>query len=408
MDHLPSVKRPVRPPPEIPYLSSGFPTYDHGTFSHYPTRCRFNPEQSGIDGVMRFVQEWMFFGLMDAVFTFGGNTEFKRDDFIRRSSNGKMVITTEKLQQYLWKYMVGRGAGSAFPVVILEPTKFMFNKIQHGLFLHPRPDIVTPELERSYKLVMLSVAILGETLEGLATWGLSTVLASGMDHSLIMDWECSGGIVQTHLLEAGWCLHEIKALFKESTSPSYLYFLGTLDRRTIGRDHSQCDPLERCGANQIDESTYVTVHVEKGCMCSHVPVSGSTAMDTMCSILDSGHIPVIVFSSAAGGEPQIQVSASQDGSDPVRPYVAISHVWAGGLGNANDNSLPRCQLEKIQRLVNALYPEDTHPVPFWMDTLCVPLMKTYRKLAICLMSKTYREAEKVLVRSKLLSLHQCV
>jgi hypothetical protein len=31
-----------------------------------------------------------------------------------------------------------------------------------------------------------------------------------------------------------------------------------------------------------------------------------------------------------------------------KTFVAISHVWADGMGNVNENALPRCQLTRIQ------------------------------------------------------------
>lgn len=35
-------------------------------------------------------------------------------------------------------------------------------------------------------------------------------------------------------------------------------------------------------------------------------------------------------------------------------YVAISHIWADGLGNPKENAMPRCQLMLLQAGVNAL------------------------------------------------------
>jgi hypothetical protein len=40
--------------------------------------------------------------------------------------------------------------------------------------------------------------------------------------------------------------------------------------------------------------------------------------------------------------------------DPGAAYTAISHVWADGLGNPAENSLPRCQLERIRDLAAVL------------------------------------------------------
>lgn len=74
-----------------------------------------------------------------------------------------------------------------------------------------------------------------------------------------------------------------------------------------------------------------------------------------------------------------------------------------GMGNPNHNALPACQILGLQRLVNDLYSTDEHPVPFWVDTICVPLQSPYRKLAINSMSTAYKDAEKVLVIDSVIS-----
>ncbi len=41
-------------------------------------------------------------------------------------------------------------------------------------------------------------------------------------------------------------------------------------------------------------------------------------------------------------------------SDSKSRYVAFSHVWADGLGNATENKLPRCQLQRLDSLAEKL------------------------------------------------------
>lgn len=57
-----------------------------------------------------------------------------------------------------------------------------------------------------------------------------------------------------------------------------------------------------------------------------------------------------------------------------QPYVAISHVWSHGLGNAKENSLPWCQVLKlfdvVRRYVNPSF-------GLWVDTLTVPIVAAY-------------------------------
>lgn len=110
-------------------------------------------------------------------------------------------------------------------------------------------------------------------------------------------------------------------------------------------------------------------------------------------ILRNGGIPVLsVTTYPDGANPTLSIVESKD-----IKYVAISHVWSDGLGNPRNNTLPTCQLQKIQQWVDDLYPESSKHVPFWIDTLCVPLEKEVRKQAIRLMGKTYHASDKVLV-----------
>jgi hypothetical protein len=54
-------------------------------------------------------------------------------------------------------------------------------------------------------------------------------------------------------------------------------------------------------------------------------------------------------------------------------------------------------------MVNKLYPEESRPVPFWIDTLCVPRKKDLRNIAIANMRNIYKMADKVLVFDAVLS-----
>lgn len=94
------------------------------------------------------------------------------------------------------------------------------------------------------------------------------------------------------------------------------------------------------------------------------------------------------------------------------------------MGNETQNALPRCQLTRLQSIVDQLYTEEhingrggsrtmsrnasadgvntkglsaDSQVGFWMDTLCVPLPTDYRKAAIGHMADIYRSADRVVV-----------
>ncbi|KAG7103635.1 hypothetical protein HYQ44_017723 [Verticillium longisporum] len=82
-------------------------------------------------------------------------------------------------------------------------------------------------------------------------------------------------------------------------------------------------------------------------------------------------------------------------------FIAISHVWADGMGNPAANTLPLCRILEIQRLVNELPKrnrDNQDNTPFWIDTLCVPRgPRDLRRIALGQLRKPYEQAADVLV-----------
>jgi hypothetical protein len=101
------------------------------------------------------------------------------------------------------------------------------------------------------------------------------------------------------------------------------------------------------------------------------------------------------------------VNISPDSDLIEQPYVAISHIWADGLGNPSANAIHLCQLRLIQERVDALAARHYNKLclqqppghmPFWMDTLCVPAHEGEAKtMAIASMETIYKKAVAVLV-----------
>jgi len=424
MDHLPSIRSPVRPPLQVPYLTEQQPKCGYGGFDDFPARCgvKTSELQHGnlggiaIDAILPFLQEWLFFGLLQEIFGHAG-VVFRRGDFIRSSPSGQLVLTTEPLQRYIWYWAASITwardtlSGPKSPSEqkrrvgrILE----LCNRCLNGV-ARSQSENGVQGASSGRDIVLLSITILGETLDV----ARDTVFFSGREEFYgVLSWELPH--VGTRLLrDAGWCTGEIAALRRDFPDVSSLHYFSTWNRSVLGKNHTSCG--DKCLANQIDEKTYETKHTDPECVfaaCAHVPVK---KRQVCLSILDDGGIPVVWFSD--DGEIHVQRAAPAENleSAATTPYVAVSHVWSDGLGNARSNTLPRCQLRRIQRLVNALYSdlvgegEHQQPVLFWIDTLCVPLEPAYRKLAIRRMSQTYLDADKVLVLDasfSLVSVHE--
>lgn len=437
MDHLPSIELPVRPLLRVPYLCSALPKCAHGLFHQYLAQVGFGAEEEedllaaagsfghrNLEEVAAILQEWCFFGILCEVFETGG-IQFRREDFIvklapdhstaHNSSDGPrdLVVSTEALHRYLWLLVVQQVCNTdehrreeVFDRI--HASLSTMNACVNGVVraqaagkLGPRtadPPGMSSSLA-TFDIVLLSISILGFSLDKARQ---RADRMYGLGSSTALPWELPNA-ASTLLLQAGWCKAEVRDICAKF-DVAVVYYLGTFNKLQLGKDHSACGA--RCVADQIvDETLYKTRHVDIRCNCRHYSESempSSITNESTARILERGGIPVmwISTSDASGGALEIHV---QDSS--MAPYVAISHVWSDGLGNPHNNSLPRCQLERIQKIVDRL--DRSTPgeqqraaqghTPFWMDTLCVPLEKEYRKLAIQRMGRTYSEADKVLV-----------
>ncbi|PBK91634.1 hypothetical protein ARMGADRAFT_968454 [Armillaria gallica] len=139
-----------------------------------------------------------------------------------------------------------------------------------------------------------------------------------------------------------------------------------------------CEPTIQNGMT-VDPTTYKPEHVTPGCSCEYLKPS----LDSICRFLDDNKVPVVFFD---GSDLQVRSASGT-------PYVAISHVWADGLGSTTEEGLPRCQVERLAGLASKLIPDGA----FWQDGLCIPEERVHRNLAIALMAETYADADKVLV-----------
>ena len=139
------------------------------------------------------------------------------------------------------------------------------------------------------------------------------------------------------------CPHYL-ATSSDSFSVATLHFLSGLDRPL--RPHQGCT-AESCSANILSESEYETKHVDERCTCEHL----SPDTVKIRNAIEDGNIPIVRVSLRND-----VVSIETEVASFDNPYVAISHVWSGGLGNLQTSSLPACQLRRIHHLLLPLMP----------------------------------------------------
>ncbi len=89
--------------------------------------------------------------------------------------------------------------------------------------------------------------------------------------------------------------------------------------------------------------------------------------------------------------------------EPGIKYVALSHVWADGLGNPRRNALPNCQVVRICNTVaelNRTLNESNDPRSeylVWVHTICCPVELEGKAIALERIADVYKNSTHVLV-----------
>lgn len=244
---------------------------------------------------------------------------------------------------------------------------------------------------------------------------------AGLDNELLrrrMTWE------------KGWCRSLVSTCLKSLTT-STVYYLSALQRSVPGNsNHRQCTD-DRCNLF-YDESSYSQEHTQS---CTNDCNMVEAPLDEISKILQSGGIPLVRAKNGSLKSTRARYQSK---------YVAMTHVWSGGLGNPKGNAIRQCQLSELTDITamwkgelekcgkglgeGRIPPERIFPqiwqtlmnplrlVPeaasswFWIDTLNIPRVDDTavtrevatdawekRTLAIDRMTQTYAAAEAVIV-----------
>lgn len=376
---------------ELPYVVQERHRCDRPSLPEMTTFDPHNPPDSppDVDGYFSFLQARFFFGLLVEVLRIPG-IEVNVEDFIRRDGNGNAFVTTKRLPSYLllWAALASKQTedtkrqhgeeihkalhSAASRLISIFPSESPFYTPTEGQDLPPLRNLYI------YNSILLSAALFGESLSQFVE----------IHYTKTVTWpHC--WFIENLLLNVGWCPYEVRILKDQyQAGNNGMYYLSALDRRQTGKNHDSCT-TEHCKADDIDENTYQTRHAAEQCYCSNV-VNDSN-IQRVSEIIARGQIPLCTVTATLGGGCAVEIQPFNLGFSFRRktPYVAISHVWSDGLGNPRCNSLPQCQLVQLQGFCNGLYSDmpNCKPVPFWIDTLCVPVghdpaERALRKIAI--------------------------
>ncbi|KAK0201162.1 hypothetical protein DFS33DRAFT_1112154 [Desarmillaria ectypa] len=180
------------------------------------------------------------------------------------------------------------------------------------------------------------------------------------------------------MLSDEWCPLTIRIISEQACVLSYASTRRPYVRDAIG--HQKCR-RNACVINTIDTSSYSNKHTMEACAC----VYSKPPLEQVAGSLERGAIPVVY---------QLPINNNMSScSASQTSYIAISHLWADGLGSTTEVGLPTCQINRLAGIARRLIPSGA----FWMDALCIPERRDTRKRAIGLMAQTYRNADAVLV-----------
>lgn len=208
------------------------------------------------------------------------------------------------------------------------------------------------------------------------------------------------GFRKSILLErSNCCLSRVQMLLETFQSPQALSFITSCFQDDTDRSqHEACDEII-CRAGNSDG--HIPHHVIQSCECELIHVDERLLIDC----LKEDCLPLLRLKEERNLD---GISVEVVASTETTRYVALSHVWADGLGNPRETALPRCQLSRLKALIDQLdsdvtqnwwdHPERPSEMLLWCDTLCCPMASSEGKnMALAKIYRTYNEASEVLV-----------
>ena len=317
-----------------------------------------------------------------------GESLYKHEDFVQTLGHPtKEVLTTSKLNVLLkrWSDLIQPNLSSA--AVQYHHLVNCSTLAMGPLFMR-----VAPKLDRNTNQVLCS------------TFGVVSRYINHVfnDQEYAQELKCMAPLTGLYsdkwdlgcMKHLGWCPAQADSLWKSHLPFEVFFYLEKMDRRQdpLRKDrHLNCSYSE-CYALKAPTKSQ---HRDPLCDCAEIAIEEED-WRRLLQILQSNSIPLLRL-NRNGGDLKMEVVRK----DSQSKYVALSHVWADGLGNREQNTLQQCQVEylfsRLRGFQISAQTTDQDPL-LWIDTLCCPLKPLNLKVqALALMRETYEDAEHVLV-----------
>ena len=422
MDHLLLPADPLPSDLKIPYVAI---PYDGLPFLTYPVRQGYttwpdlysHPEALEVNiwtcipplatqQQECLYQTWLLFGLLQV---FLGDA-YDVEDY-KVTEGDTVYVSTGRLlgrMQEMWRNRVEKGTGDK-AVQYRNATKCL--RLVSYMLHSPNNDF-------DWR-VKFSIASVYELFASSATPAFQ---ALGVERPEFLPMDIGVGLFEedrrTRMLKAGWCPYDVAVAKERFTSVQTLYFVSMMKKADTFRDHHGCRD-DFCKWNQIKNNEYKTLHCRENCACGDI----SMEVRDLEEHLSTGRLPLLTVKNFNRSLEDVSIEVVR--YTGKEKYVAISHVWAYGLGNPVANSLPRCRIAQLGKLVSDLGRSletdetlakkkeqtdmnntsqrekptlDGGEMHLWIDTLCCPVSPlSLKTLAIVMLEQTYRNADCVLV-----------
>jgi hypothetical protein len=391
----------------FPYICNE--EWDGGDFHTYPQRKGWTmqpwapwDEELDLDAaghsfmeIAAFLQTWLFFGLLESVL----GVKIPAEDFKRLEEDGKdgnrMVIATTRLKHYLdeWRRRMSRLSKADKDL----QTDVIWGYISRAVFANKFLNRKMDEEDIAGSEALQESVFCQTLLEHALRRALADLLPNTNWPDL--DYGFAQMLLSQRMITAGWCPYAFNFLEME-LQPDAQAFIFSLSSLRTQEDHSLCKLAGfdrvglQCVAHQTDGAAAPkTKHVTPDCDCEYL----GPPTEALIEVIEQGMTPIVA----------IAISESTDDIDVIvysieitpdwehREYFAISHVWADGMGNQEQNTLPICQIERLAEFLYTI--EDTEfgrcripesdpekpdcriTVAFWLDTFCIPVQPQFQE-----------------------------
>lgn len=363
-----------------------------------------------------FLQAWLFFSLLAQVL----GIEVRAKDYYREEPGWGPRLTTKNLRPHLrgWSERerefelerdglngnekISRHISAS--LALNEARNFILRWCSDSVF--ELPPLVDSDKNKSQKQgsvaaapmidseMILCFSILGETLDRVRPkidFGNSPLRYWNLRSNEHRSWGTSKCLT-LRMVDAGWCPRMIKRVQMTLPDVSTVYYALNCRPFGVAGTHEHCTQAE-CFAPTL-AATGRPFHVNSYCRCERAQLDEKQ----LAKIIQRGNIPLAKYNALGHLEiEEYTVTQDYGQASHLSSFGAVSHAWSDGLGNSNSDGLPKCQISRLQDDFNDLIHAQGDPVPFWIDSLCIPGRYDLRKLAIRSMKEVYQRASAVLV-----------